>query len=999
MQQAAVDEGAGAPFQQQQQQQQQQEQQQDQWQLLMQEAAEDEGAAASLQQKLVQGAAVNEVAASYQQQQQQGQALMPAAAQGEEAAPFQQQQQQGQALMPAAAQGEEAAPFQQQQQHGRVLMPAAAEDDGAAACQQQQEQGHLLLQEAAADEGAAPFQQQQQQPQEYEWQLLMQAAAEDEGAAVSLQQQGQVLMPAAAAGEEAALQQQQDQWHLLTREAVEIEGAAYQQEWEQELVQAVNEAAAAYQQQQQQQQHQVQMQAAAADAGAAPFQQRQQQQQQQQHQVLMQKAAEGAGTLSVSGGWDFINPAEVTIASVMSAAGYHTAHMGKWHNAQTLGYEPWHAGFQDSFMPPPETARAGKGLGRHNGVYFAASEQQGHLYDHTLSNITLKYLKERAADRQPFLAYLATRAIHSNYNYLAEDGRLLGGRYAPPQYRRKYNQPEFRGVTESTKDAWALLEYLDDALGPIFNYLESSGLDRNTFVMFSSDNGAAIYPDEENPAHKKVRMPSGMKGWKGDVFEGGVRTFLAVQGPGITPGAVDSSSLLSIMDILPTVVDLTGTHSTGRYIVILGPQCWGPDAVPKLGADREVVKPQLLLNFHQGGRNKNDKTPKLPGPGFLPCTVVRHGQFKWHGYNGKVYSSLNLKWHGYNGKVYRIDHRHLESAATEVKDAALAASLAKRMSKAAEDWWASVVSDPHSFSKPTFFLGMGSWTVTNLLAAGAHERTPKRVTLLLDGASGFSEPGDSMCWKIKVLREGMYDVAAIYSSSRQAPFKLSVGMHRDIQAGRSLALRMQLPAQARMRGVSMGSLWLAPSGSQKTEACLQLLPTRTGTTGPAFKHLGALQFTSVTEARLKRTRRQANAGSTRPATELTTGGSFYNYEYANSSMAAEADSLPIAEPAPSLDVSGNLGWLADVADSTVQALTSSALGSSADLAVTAAVAADGASSSSGSSSSSSSSAWDVLRLQHGWPDGQSELESLYSPFDSEGIAGCTQQDEACSLLV
>jgi carbon monoxide dehydrogenase subunit G len=45
---------------------------------------------------------------------------------------------------------------------------------------------------------------------------------------------------------------------------------------------------------------------------------------------------------------------------------------------------------------------------------------------------------------------------------------------------------------------------------------------------------------------------------------------------------------------------------------------------------------------------------------------------------------------------------------------------------------------------------MGNWTVTNLLAAGAHERTPKRVQLLLDGATGFSEAGDSMCWKVKV---------------------------------------------------------------------------------------------------------------------------------------------------------------------------------------------------------------------------------------------------------
>jgi hypothetical protein len=50
---------------------------------------------------------------------------------------------------------------------------------------------------------------------------------------------------------------------------------------------------------------------------------------------------------------------------------------------------------------------------RHNGVYFSVKEAQGHLYDQTLSNITLKYLKERAKDQQPFFAYLATRSIHS----------------------------------------------------------------------------------------------------------------------------------------------------------------------------------------------------------------------------------------------------------------------------------------------------------------------------------------------------------------------------------------------------------------------------------------------------------------------------------------------------------------------------------------------------------------------------------------------------------
>jgi hypothetical protein len=46
---------------------------------------------------------------------------------------------------------------------------------------------------------------------------------------------------------------------------------------------------------------------------------------------------------------------------------------------------------------------------------------------------------------------------------------------------------------------------------------------------------------------------------------------------------------------------------------------------------------------------------------------------------------------------------------------------------------------------------MGSWSVTNLLAAGAHERTPRRIALMPAGATGFKQPGDSMCWKIKVI--------------------------------------------------------------------------------------------------------------------------------------------------------------------------------------------------------------------------------------------------------
>jgi hypothetical protein len=171
--------------------------------------------------------------------------------------------------------------------------------------------------------------------------------------------------------------------------------------------------------------------------------------------------------------------------------------------------------------------------------------------------------------------------------------------------------------------------------------------------------------------------------------------------------------------------------------------------------------------------------------------------------------------------------------------------------------------------------------------------------------------------------------------------------------------------------------------------------------GAVFKNLGTLQLTLVTEARLKRMQRPATIRTSRPATELTTGGSFYGGMQANSSMAAEADGLPVAQPAPSLDLSlEGFSWLTELADSTEQQLMTSAYAAVADSAVlAAAVAADGATADSSSSSRGSGSAWDVLRLQHGWPEGQSELESLYSPFDAEGIDACMTREEECSPAV
>lgn len=76
--------------------------------------------------------------------------------------------------------------------------------------------------------------------------------------------------------------------------------------------------------------------------------------------------------------------------------------------------------------------------------------------------------------------------------------------------------------------------------------------------------------------------------------------------------------------------------------------------------------------------------------------------------------------------------------------------VVRRMEGAVREWWASLLAEPHSFNKPTFQLGLGSWSVTNILPDGAHERTPGRIELLPNGAAGFSRVGDTMCFAVKV---------------------------------------------------------------------------------------------------------------------------------------------------------------------------------------------------------------------------------------------------------
>ncbi|KAF6255530.1 hypothetical protein COO60DRAFT_203781 [Scenedesmus sp. NREL 46B-D3] len=207
----------------------------------------------------------------------------------------------------------------------------------------------------------------------------------------------------------------------------------------------------------------------------------------------------------------------------------------------------------------------------------------------------------------------------------------------------------------------------------------------------------------------------------------------------------------------------------------------------------------------------------------------------------------DYKWLGRTGKVYRLlGDSHIELPCNEVTGKE-GEQMRVLMAGAARQWWADLLAEPHSFQKPTFYFGFEGWNVTNVLPDAAHDRTPGRVRLLPNGATGFEQEGDYMCFATEVVEAGRYEVALMYTSRALATFELAVGPLADIKAGTAPTILAQLPPLSLMGGQIMGALDLSPTGGKAIDTCLTLVNnTAPGT--PVFLNLGDIRVTRLPPA-------------------------------------------------------------------------------------------------------------------------------------------------------
>lgn len=241
-----------------------------------------------------------------------------------------------------------------------------------------------------------------------------------------------------------------------------------------------------------------------------------------------------------------LEPDDVCVAELMKEAGYATGIVGKWGVGEpgTTGI-PNKQGFDYWF---------GYLNQRHAHNYYPdylwRNEEKvqlgGSEYTHDLfTEEALDFIKQN--HQQPFFLYLPYTIPHTNN----ELGRETGNGQEVPSDEPYSDMP----WPQVEKDFAAMVTRMDRDIGRIFLLLKELGIDENTIVFFSSDNG----PHAEGGHDSKFFNSSGpLRGIKRDLYEGGIRVPTIVRCPGLVPAGAVSDHIWTFWDVLPTCAEIAG---------------------------------------------------------------------------------------------------------------------------------------------------------------------------------------------------------------------------------------------------------------------------------------------------------------------------------------------------------------------------------------------------------------------------------------------------------
>ncbi len=307
-----------------------------------------------------------------------------------------------------------------------------------------------------------------------------------------------------------------------------------------------------------------------------------------------------------------IHADETTLAEVCRSRGYATAVFGKWHLGHHAEFLPTRHGFDEYYGLPysndmwpfhPEWPEGYPPLPTIEGERVVGTNLDQNLLTGEIARRAVDFIERQAKEEKPFFLYVAHPMPHVPLHAGAE----------------------FRGGSEAGLYG-DVIEEIDASVGNILDALERNGLDEDTLVIFSSDNGPWLsYGD-----HAGSSGP--LREGKGTTFEGGVRVPFLARWPGRIPAGRICAEPAMTIDLLPTIVRLLGAEPPERKID-------GLDVWPLLAGEPGAVSPHEAFFFYY---HKND------------LEAVRSGRWKLHFPHG--YRTMKGREPGAGGTPGKYDH-------------------------------------------------------------------------------------------------------------------------------------------------------------------------------------------------------------------------------------------------------------------------------------------------------------------------------------------------------
>lgn len=299
-----------------------------------------------------------------------------------------------------------------------------------------------------------------------------------------------------------------------------------------------------------------------------------------------------------NGAWGRIplKKTEVTLGEMLQQAGYETAFVGKWHLGVPENESTWAHGRGFGHAIQEQWGISKDGMVFDEKVHWFNGTQKSVRYDPEAhdcldefrTNFAMDYLKSRDTSK-PFFLFMSYRSPHAHELYIREKD-LYADRGWPPVERRHA----------------ARITMLDEQIQRLINHLEETGELDNTIILYTSDNGPHREKGHDNLFFKSAK---GLRGYKRDLYEGGVRMpFIAYWRGKIQPGTV-SNHIGAAYDFMPTLAALAGVDCPE--------QSDGISLLPELFGQEQPKHTALYWEIQQ---------PEQAGEGF--AQAVRMGRWK-----------------------------------------------------------------------------------------------------------------------------------------------------------------------------------------------------------------------------------------------------------------------------------------------------------------------------------------------------------------------------------